>query len=86
LDTVPVLSVLAGAVTVVLLTAALLRTAEVLPEVADTLVAVVLLLEAEDVLATLFVDTPESLRLTLLLEVPPRVDTLLVKTLSELLW
>jgi hypothetical protein len=86
LDTVPVLSVLAGAVTVVLLTAALLRTAEVLPEVADTLVAVVLLLEAEDVLATLLVDTPESLRLTLLLEVPPRVDTLLVKTLSELLW
>lgn len=85
-DTVPVLPVLFGVVAGVLLTVPLFLTDEVLPAVAETLVAVGLLPVGLELVATRLAPVPDSLRLILLLDVPPRVDTLLVNTLSELLW
>ena len=87
-DTVPVLPVLFGVVAgvVVLFTVPLFLIDEVLPAVAETLVAVDLLPVVLELVATRLAPVPDSLRLILLLDVPPRVETLLVNTLSELLW
>ena len=82
----PLLSVLLGAVVVVLFTVALFFIAAFLPAVPETLVAVVLPFETAGVLATRLLDVPEVLRLILFADALPRIGTLLVNTLSELLW
>ena len=77
------LAVFLFTVAVFLLTVAVFLLAAALAGVAATLVAVVLPVEAVTPVEVLLPEVPEVLRLMLLIDVPPRVDTLLVNTLSE---
>jgi hypothetical protein len=60
--------------------------AEALPAVAETLVVVGLVPVVPELVVTRLAVVPDAFLLMLLPEVPPRVGTLLVNTLSELLW
>lgn len=83
----PVLPVLPGSATGVLLAVLLFLTAEALAVVVETLVAVGLVPAVlEEPVVTRLAVVPEAFLLMLLLDVPLRVGTLLVNTLSELLW
>lgn len=79
----PVVAVFLFTVVVFLFAVAVFLLAETLAGVAATLVAVVLPVAAVTPVEVLLPEVPDVLRLMLLIDVPPRVDTLLVNTLSE---